>query len=66
MSKDSDGKLSSTILGRINSARMSEVERQTASNAMRNAFLLVDGFAWVAKKIEQLGQHSFLKPSLRH
>jgi hypothetical protein len=45
---------------------MSETERQTAYNAMRDAELLVDAFVWVAKKIEQIGERLFLKPALRH
>lgn len=59
-------KLGSTIVGRINSVRMSEVERQIALNAMRDADLLVDAFVWVAKKIEQIGERLFLKPTLKH
>ena len=64
--KDMEVKLGSTIVGRINAARMSEVERQTALNAMRDAELLVDAFAWVAKKIERIGERLFLKPTLKH
>jgi hypothetical protein len=33
---------------------------------MRDADLLVDVFVWVAKKIEQLSERLFLKPSLKH
>ena len=64
--KDMEVKLGSTVVGRINSTRMSEVERQTAFNAMRDAEMLVDAFVWVAKKIEQIGQRLFLKPTLKH
>ena len=58
-------KLGSTIVGRINSARMSQAERQSALNAMRDAELLVDAFVWVAKKIEQIGERLFLKPTFK-
>jgi hypothetical protein len=66
MEKDMEIKLGSLLVGRINSARMSESERQVAINAMRDADLLVDAFVWVAKKIEQLGGRLFLKPVLKH
>ena len=59
-------KIASTIYGKIQSARMSERERQVAMNAMRNADLIVDGILWVAKKIEYLAERLFLKPSLKH
>jgi hypothetical protein len=59
-------KLGSTLMSRINSVRMSEAERQQAINAMRDADLLVDAFVWVAKKIEQIGERLFLKPSFKH
>jgi hypothetical protein len=64
--KDLEIKLGSSVVGRINSARMSESERQVALHAMRDADLLVDAFVWIAKKIEQLGERLFLKPSLKH
>ena len=66
MSKEMEIKLGSIIVGRINSVRMSDSERQVAINAMRDADLLVDAFVWVAKKIEQLGERLFLKPALKH
>ena len=66
MRKDLEIKFGSTVVGRINSVRMSENERQTALNAMRDADLVVDAFVWVAKKIEQIGERLFLKPSLKH
>ena len=50
----------------INAIRMSEPQRQVVLNAMRDADLLVDGFVWVAKKIEQIGERLFLKPALKH
>ncbi|HEX2828958.1 MAG TPA: hypothetical protein VHP37_21595 [Burkholderiales bacterium] len=66
MRKDIEVKLGSTVVGRINAVRMSEAERQVVLNAMRDADLLVDGFVWVAKKIEQIGARLFLKPALKH
>jgi hypothetical protein len=59
-------KLGSTVVGRINAVRMSEAERLVAIGAMHDADMLVDGFAWVAKKIEQIGERLFLRPSLKH
>ena len=50
MSKDMEIKLGSVIIGRINSVRMSDSERQMAINAMRDADLLVDAFVWIARK----------------
>ena len=66
MNRDMEIKLGSVIIGRIDSARMTESERQAALNAMRDADLLVDAFVWVVKKIEQLGSRLFLKPALKH
>ena len=65
MKNDMEVKLGSTIVGRINSAHLSQAERQVALNAMRDADLLVDGIMWVAKKIEQIGERLFLKPSTK-
>jgi hypothetical protein len=66
MKKEMEIKLGSIIVGRIDSIRMSESERQAALNAMRDADLLVDAFVWVGRKIEQLGSRLFLKPALKH
>ena len=66
MRKDFEVKLGSTIVGRINASRMSEVERQTALNAMHDAEVLVDAFVWVAKKIERIGERLFLRTALKH
>jgi hypothetical protein len=65
MSKEIESKIGSTIYARIDSLQMSESQRQKALNAMYEADLLVDGLVWAAKKIEQLGERLFLKPSLR-
>jgi hypothetical protein len=66
VNKDMEIKLGSTILARIDAVRMSEAERQVAIGAMHDANLLVDGFVWVANKIEQIGERLFLRPSLKH
>ncbi|MDB5867424.1 MAG: hypothetical protein JWO70_5230 [Betaproteobacteria bacterium] len=66
MNKDMEIKLGSTVVGRINAVRMSDAERLVAIGAMHDADMLVDGFAWVAKKIEQIGERLFLRPQLKH
>lgn len=66
MSKAYERKFSSAIYERLNAARMSDAERQTAVSAMHNAEMLVDGVLWVTRKVEQLGARLFLKPSLKH
>ena len=66
MSNMIENKIGSTIYARINAIRMSEAERQRALGALHDANMLVDGFVWVAKKIEQLRERLFLKPSLKH
>ena len=63
MNNDLETKLGSTIIARIHAVQMSESERQVALNALNNADMLVDGFLWVAKKIEQAGERLFLKPA---
>jgi hypothetical protein len=66
MKRDMEVKLGSTVVGRINAARMSEAERQVALNAMRDADLLVDAFVWVSKKIEHFAGRLFLSPAIKH
>ena len=61
-----ENKIGSTVYARIKAVRMSEVERQRALAALHDAHMLVDAFVWVAKKIEQLRERLFLKPSLKH
>ena len=41
----------SSIQQRINSIRMTDAERGAALAALRNAFIVVDACAWVARKI---------------
>jgi len=57
--------LDSVIYARIRAARISEVDRQIAINAYRNAEHLVDLLAWVKTRVAAFG-YSFLKPSLKH
>lgn len=59
-------KYSSSIIGRINASRMTEADRLVALSALERAEMLVDGFVWVANKIEQLRERLFLKPQLKH
>jgi len=66
MSKAMEIKVGSSVVGHVDTARMSDAERQVTVNAMRDADLMVDAFAWVAKKIEQFGARLFLRPALKH
>lgn len=66
MSKYIEVKLDENLLKRIDASNLSESERQVAISALRDAELVVDAFVWVARKIEQLGSHLFLKPGLKH
>jgi hypothetical protein len=66
MSKEIENKIGSTIYRRINAVQMPEVERQRALNALYEADLFVEAFIRAAKKIEQLVERLFLKPSLKH
>ena len=54
-----------TIEERLESVKMTESERRTATAALHNAEVLVDVFAWFARKIEQVGERTFLKPILK-
>ena len=66
MSKNIESKIGSTIYARLSAVRMSAVERERALGALHDAHLVVDAFVWVTKKIEQLRERLFLKPSLKH
>jgi hypothetical protein len=66
MNTDMNIKLGSIISEKINTVRMSEQERQVAINAMHNADTIVDAFAWIARKVEQLGAALFLNPIAKH
>jgi hypothetical protein len=56
----------SIIEQRLETVHMTDSEHRTAVAALHNAEVLVDLFAWFARKIEQVGARTFLKPSLKH
>ncbi|MBX3664987.1 MAG: hypothetical protein KF834_04820 [Burkholderiales bacterium] len=66
MNSNIEGKFGSAIYDKINMVRMSESERQTAINAMRDADAIVDAILWMVRKIEQVGAFLFMKPSVKH
>ena len=66
MSKVIKDKIGSTIYARIDALKMSEAQRHRAFDALYEAQVFVDAFAGAAKKIEQLCERLFLKPSLKH
>lgn len=66
MNKAVENKIGSTIYSRLNAVSMHESDRQRALHALHDAHLFVEAFAWTAKKIEQLRERLFLKPSLKH
>ena len=59
-------KNASTIEQRLQAVQMTDSERRTAKAALHNAEVLMDVFAWFARKMEQVGELSFLKPILKH
>ena len=65
MRNDIESKIGSTIYNRIQAVRMPEADRQRALHTLADAELVVDGFAWVAKKIERFGSRLFLRPVAR-
>lgn len=69
MKQDMEVKIGSVVYERINAANMSQVERQVAINAMRDAEFAVDAILWVTRKIERASAYLFrlfLKPGLKH
>jgi hypothetical protein len=66
MNSNIESKFGSVIYDRINAVQMSDSERRTAINAMRDADALVDGILWFTHKVEQLGAFLFMKPSIKH
>ncbi|MGZ9014294.1 MAG: hypothetical protein ACXW2L_18775 [Burkholderiales bacterium] len=66
MEKTVEVKTVSTIYQRLGDVRMTEADREMAISALSNAEVLVDAFAWLAKKIEYLSERLFLRPSLKH
>lgn len=66
MRNEVEDKIGSTIVARINAVQMSDADRQRALNALRDAYLIVDGFMWLKNKVERAGARLFLKPALKH
>jgi hypothetical protein len=66
MERQFDSKNGLTIEQRLDSVNMTDSERRTAQSALHNAEVLVDVFAWFARKIEQVGERSFLRPIPKH
>lgn len=54
------------VYARINVMPMSEIEREVAMNALRDAEKIADAMVWVSNGIRQLFAGSALKPSLKH
>jgi hypothetical protein len=56
-----------TLVDRINSIRLSEIDRLVAVDAMRSARLLVDAWLWITRKVAQLGNNGgSLKATPQH
>ena len=49
---------------RLSDLRMSPSERLVAVAAMRNGLLIVEGCAWLRRKVTQIGTSLFSKPQL--
>lgn len=54
----------SSIQRRLNAIPMTASERLVAMSAMRNGFIIVETFAWLAHKITQISASLFPKPRL--
>jgi len=65
MRKSNERLFDSGIYARIRELRMTESERRTAIEAMREAERVADAILWVREKLAAVG-HYFLKPSLKH
>ena len=65
MSKVKQTSVGSDLYRRIQEVQMTEVDRDTALRAIRNAEALADLVMWVRNKVTSLGAY-FLKPSLKH
>ena len=66
MNSNIEVKFGSVIYDKINTARMSEIERQAAVHAMHDADAIVDALLWITHKAEQLGAFLFMKPGIKH
>jgi hypothetical protein len=65
MRKANGRHLDSGIYARIMEVQMSESDRRSSIDALRQAERMVDTFLWVREKLADIG-HVFLKPSLKH
>jgi hypothetical protein len=66
MERQFDSKNGLTIDQRLESVQMTDSERKAARSALHNAEVLVDVFAWLVRKVEQVGERSFLRPVPKH
>lgn len=66
MKRDTNTTSGSSIYEQIERARMTDVDRRVALNALRQADVIVDALMWIANKIGRVGARAFLKPSLKH
>jgi hypothetical protein len=58
--------LGPTLLERINSVRMSEVDRHAAVEAMRTAHQLVNAWFWLTRKLTAARGERFLRTTVQH
>lgn len=65
MRKDIQTAVGSDVYALIRKAQMSDLDRQTAIDAMRVAEAFADAVLWVKEKVSALGTY-FLKPSVKH
>ena len=56
----------SSMYAHIQAAPMPESERHSALEALEMAEVLVDGMAWVGRKLSELVNYVFLKPGVKH
>ncbi|MBI3919507.1 MAG: hypothetical protein HY322_21160 [Betaproteobacteria bacterium] len=66
MNENLRANVGSSMYAHIEAAPMPESDRQSALEALEMAEMLVDGFAWVAKRLGELVNHVFLKPGVKH
>lgn len=66
MKSELEVKFGSVIYDKINTVRMSELERQVAINAMHDADMIVEGVLWMTRKVKQLFSMLLLKPGVTH
>ena len=65
MRKVNQNAVGSDVYALIQRARMSELDRQVAVDAMRIAEAFADAMLWVKEKVAAIGT-CFLKPSVKH